>query len=113
MTTPELPAPASYPRTSRYHGVETAVHVTPDGRRIPHLRRRPLPPPESFTAIGEHVVSEGDRVDLLADRYLGDAGAWWRVADANPVLDPAELTATPGRVVRITLPAGVPGPARG
>jgi hypothetical protein len=97
------------PRTSRYFGVETAVRILPDGREVPYLRRRLLPRPERLALIAEHVVSEGERPDLLAHRYLGDAEQWWRIADANPVLDPRELTATPGRRLRITLPDGVPG----
>lgn len=115
MTNPldALPAPSAYPRTSRYHGVATAVHVTPDGRRVPYLRRRLLPRPTEFATIAEHVVNEGDRPDLVADNYLGDAEQWWRVADANAVLDPRELTATPGRRIRITLPQGVPGQVEG
>ncbi len=104
-----VPSPASYPRSSRYYGVPTAVHVTADGRRIPYLRRRLLPLPEEFVPISEHEVSVGDRPDLLAHRYLGDAESWWRIADANPVLDPSDLTATPGAKLRITLPQGVPG----
>jgi nucleoid-associated protein YgaU len=120
-----LPAPSPYPRTSRYFGVETAVWTPPDhaggtaapgsgpastraGDEIVYLRRRFVPQPGSFAAITEHVARDGDRLDLLAQRYLGDAEAWWRIADANPVLDPADLTATPGQRIRITLPAGVP-----
>jgi len=111
MTSPldVIPAPSQYPRTSRYHGIPTAVRTGPDGRQVTYLRRRLLPRPDSLTAIAEHVVAAGDRPDLLAFRYLGDAEQWWRIADANPVLHPDELTATPGRRVRITLPAGVPG----
>jgi nucleoid-associated protein YgaU len=98
-----------YPRTSRYHGVEVAVRVRADGSSVPYLRRRLLPQPSVFVAIGEHVVNEGDRVDALGFRYLGDAEQWWRIADANPVLDPRELTERPGTRIRITLPEGVPG----
>jgi hypothetical protein len=101
--------PSPYPRTSRYFGVETAVYSTPDGREVPYLRRRLLPQPAGFTTLVEHEVTQSDRVELLADRYLGDAELWWRVADANGVLDPAELTATPGRRIRVTLPEGVAG----
>ncbi len=103
--------PSPYPRTSRYHGVEVAVRTR--GRQVPYLRRRLLPRPGGFAAIGEHTVSAGDRPDLLAHQYLGDAEQWWRIADANPVLDPRELTGTPGRKVRITLPEGVPGVTHG
>lgn len=108
-----MPEPTAYPRTSRYYGVETAVHVGSDGRRIPYLRRRLLPDPAGFAVISEHVVSDNDRADLLADRHFGDAETWWRIADANPVLAPDELTGTPGQRLRITLPQGVPGPADG
>lgn len=108
-----VPSPTAYPRTSRYYGVDSAVHVSADGRRIPFLRRRLLPRAESFVTIAEHVVNDGDRADLLADRYFGDAETWWRIADANPVLDPRELTGDPGRRLRITLPQGVPGPVHG
>ena len=41
---------------------------------------------------------QGDRLDLLAARLLGDAELWWRIADANPELDPEELT-RPDRTV--------------
>jgi nucleoid-associated protein YgaU len=109
MTVSPLGAPSTYPRTSRYSGIDTAVYVQPDGTEVPYLRRRLLPPPQRLTDLTEHVVSAGDRPDLLAFRYLGDAEQWWRIADANPVLDPDDLTATPGRRLRITLPDGVPG----
>ncbi|MBC6463313.1 LysM domain-containing protein [Actinomadura sp. HBU206391] len=106
-----IPAPSPYPRTSRYYGIGTAVHTAPDGREVPYLRRRPLPQPTALAQIAEHVVTQADRSDLLANRYFGDAGLWWRIADANPVLHPRELTDTPGRRIRITLPEGVPGTA--
>lgn len=39
-------------------------------------------------AVGviEHVVREGDRLDLLARHYYGDDRLWWRILDANPDL---------------------------
>ncbi|RSM72385.1 hypothetical protein SAMN05661093_00055 [Kibdelosporangium aridum] len=86
----------TYPRTSRYFGIEPVVH---DG--IPCLPPRLLPrPPEETLAV--HEVREGDRADVLANRYIGDPEQWWRIADANPVLDPRDLTSTPGRRLRIT-----------
>lgn len=101
----------TYPRSSRYHGLDTAVYTEADGTPTPYLRRRLLPRPDSLTdaGTGGHVVRDGDRPDLVAARELGAADQWWQIADANPVLDPRELTATPGRVLRITLPGGVPG----
>ncbi len=32
---------------------------------------------------GYHTVVEGDRIDLLAHRYLGDVNLWWVIADYN------------------------------
>jgi hypothetical protein len=105
-----LPVPSVYPRTSRYFGIPTAVHTTSDGRQLPYLRRRLLPDPASLTEIGVHVVRAGDRADQLAHQGFGDVEQWFRLADANPVLHPDELTATPGRRLRLTLPAGIPAP---
>jgi hypothetical protein len=109
MTVSPVGGASTYPRTSRYYGIPTAVHTRPDGTEVPYLNRRLLPPPDRLTTLTEHAVSAGDRPDLLAYRYLGDAEQWWRIADANPVLNPDDLTATPGRRLRITLPDGVPG----
>jgi hypothetical protein len=109
-----IPAPSRYPRTSRYFDVATAVHRTSDGREIPYATRRLLAQPGTFTTLSRYQVREGDRLDVLANRQFGDAEQWWRLADPNPTLDPRDLTATPGRWLRITLPAGVPGaPAAG
>jgi hypothetical protein len=47
---------------------------------------------------------------VLGARHLGDAELWWRLADANGVVDPRDLTEPVGRRLRITLPEGVPGP---
>ncbi|AIR96868.1 LysM peptidoglycan-binding domain-containing protein [Streptomyces glaucescens] len=91
--------------TSRYHPLPTATHTLPDGRTVTHLRRRLLPQPERLADLGEHVVTAGDRLDLIAARWYGDPEQSWRIADANRALRPDELTAVPGRRLRITLPA--------
>jgi hypothetical protein len=104
-----IPQPSRYPPTSRYYGSAVNVLTAPDGTQIPYLARRLVPQPGSFTTIGQYAVVVGDRADLLAFRFLGDAGQWWQIADANPVLDPRDLTATPGLQIRITLSSGIPG----
>jgi nucleoid-associated protein YgaU len=94
---------------SRYRGVGVA-RLEPEGAEpIAYLRRRFVPAPERFTVVQEHSVVEGDRLDLLAARYLGDPELYWRLADANGVLRPDELVEEPGRKIAITLPEGVPG----
>jgi hypothetical protein len=102
---------AGFGPTSRYHAVDIATWTGPDGRTITYLRRRFVPPPESFAQVGEHVVAEGDRLDNLAAHYLGDPEQFWRICDANVALRPAELTDEIGRRLRITLPEGIPGPS--
>ncbi|MBT2382265.1 hypothetical protein [Streptomyces sp. ISL-11] len=94
--------------TSRYHGIATATWTSPDGRTVTYVRRRFLPRPEELAPLGEHVVVAGDRLDTIAARHYGDAEQSWRIADAHRVLRPEDLTGTPGRRLRITLPAGVP-----
>lgn len=105
-----LPAITNYPRSSRYHGVETAVHVTDDGREVPYLKRRLIPrqPTEETVENVPHTVSVGERLDLLAHHYFGTAAQWWRVADANATVDQRELTDTPGERINIPLPGGGP-----
>ena len=94
---------------SRYAAIETAQRVLPDGETVVYLRRRFVPQPDSFVLLQEHVVIEGERLDLLAFQYLGDPEAFWRLCDANNALHPGDLTEPPGRILRITLPAGIPG----
>lgn len=99
------------PPSSRYHGVGTAVMTGADGVPLAYLRRRFVPPPERFALLQEHVVVQGDRIDNLAHRYLGDPEQYWRICDANGALRPDQLTALAGTRLRITLPEGVPGAA--
>lgn len=124
-----------FPPTSRYYGIEVAI-ITVDGGSappvaIPFLRRRFLPQVESFATLHEYRVSAGDRPDLVAARELGDPEGYWRLCDANGAMHPDDLLGTQwrpldatasaepvpsdveiGRTVRVTLPAGVPPPAR-
>ncbi len=97
------------PPTSRYYGLPTATVTGADGEPVVYLRRRFLPSPDRFALLREYVVSEEDRLDLVAGTQLGDPEAFWRVADANGAMRPEALTEVPGRRLRITLPEGIPG----
>ena len=98
-----------FPPTSRYANLSTATLEVSLGRTVVYLRRRFVPPPESFSLLLEHVVAQGDRLDNLTARYLGDPEQFWRVCDANGAMRPDELTEEIGRRLRITLPEGIPG----
>jgi hypothetical protein len=102
-----------FPPNSRYADTPVAVLETPGERSIVHLRRRFVPPPERFALLQEHTVVQGDRPDTLAARLIGDPELYWRLCDANGVMRPCELTGTPGRKLRVTLPEGIPGGAGG
>lgn len=105
-----LDVPAA-PPGSRYAAVGTGSFTTPDGREILYLLRRFPSDPARLATIGFATVTEGDRPDLLAHRHLGDSSAWWRIADAHLLFDPAQLTAEPGSLVRLTLPEGIMAPS--
>jgi len=99
----------NFPPTSRYAGIDLATLELPDGTRQVYLRRRFLPPSSRFAVLRMHIVADGERVDRLSAQELGDPTAFWRIADANDVMRPDELTETVGGAVRITLPEGIPG----
>jgi nucleoid-associated protein YgaU len=98
-----------FPPGSRYRGVPLARLERPGEDAIVYLRRRFVPPPEHFAVVGEHTVVQGDRLDNLAARYLGDPELFWRLCDANGALRPNELIEEIGRRLALTLPEGVPG----
>ena len=96
--------------TSRYAKLETAaIAVTnADGsaRVVRYVRRRFVPAPEGMVTLAEHIVVQNDRLDRITARFLGDPLQFWRICDANNVLNSAELTETVGRTVRVALPQG-------
>lgn len=98
-------APAD--RTSRYYGLGTAVWTRPDGAEVRYLQRRIIPQPDQYSTMQQYVVVEGDRIDNVANLRMGDPLLYWILCDANAATDPDALVAEPGRVLRITLPAGI------
>jgi nucleoid-associated protein YgaU len=101
--------PRPFPPNSRYNGVLVVTHVMPDGRVVACLGRRFVPPPERFATLATHAVVEGDRLDNLAARHLGDPEQYWKLGDANGAIRPDHLIETPGRRLRIPLPEGILG----
>ena len=92
---------------SRYRGIELRTGQDASGRPVVYVARRFLPQPDSLAEVGSVKVKAFDRLDLIAAQQVGDARWWWRLADANGAIDPAELTAEPGRALRLTLPQGM------
>ncbi|MDG4861288.1 hypothetical protein P8605_24450 [Streptomyces sp. T-3] len=103
-----IPGAHPYPRSSRYHDAEIGIHRQADGTEVRYTKRRLLPPLPHESDTQPHTVSTGERPDLLGQRYFGDPGQWWQIADANPVIDPVELTAEAGQEIDIPLAGGFP-----
>jgi len=101
----------SFPTDSRYYASPTLTYTTPDGQMITYLARRIVPQPGSpnFATIATHTVLQGDRLDLIAAKYLGDPLMYWLICDANGAIDPEKLVETQGSVLNITTPQGIPG----
>lgn len=98
-----------FPTSSRYANVQVATLQTKDGNLTVFLRRRFVPQAEKFALLQEYTVTQGDRIDNLAARLIGDPEQFWQLCDSNGAMQPEELTATPGRKLRVTLPEGIPG----
>ena len=97
--------------TSRYVTCEDAILTTNDGdshrRGILYKKRRFLPDARKMPLLQERVIAAGDRLDLIASQYIGDAEQYWRICDANnSVMHPLEITNEPGSVIRIGLSEG-------
>lgn len=93
-----------FDHTSRYYNLATAHFVAPDGEAVPYKTRRFLPRGASMPLLAEATVRAGDRLDLITARTLGDPEQFWRVADANEAMNPFDLTAEPGRALRVPVP---------
>lgn len=93
-----------FDHTSRYFGIPVAKTTLPDRRAVAYLTRRFVPDRRGGEVLAEVAVIEGDRLDLITARTLGDPLQFWRVADSNDALNPFDLAATPGRRVRVTMP---------
>jgi hypothetical protein len=100
---------AMFAINSRYLNTSTAVYESATGRQYAYLTRRFVPPPENFALFQLHAVTGGERLDNITAQFLGDPEQYWRVCDANRAMHPRELTDTVGRLLRITLPEGIPG----
>ncbi len=75
---------------SRYHGVPVYDAADAGGAVHPTIGMRPAPPGPA-AALYQHIVVGDQSLEYLAWRYLGSSQAWWRIADANPLVFPLDL----------------------
>ena len=99
----------AFPVNSRYANTEVKKLLAADSTEIAYLARRFAPLPQTLVLQQWYTVTQGDRLDNIAARFVGDPEQFWRICDANAALRPEALTETEGRKLRITLPDGIPG----
>jgi hypothetical protein len=106
-----LVPPVTFPTNSRYYGFSTMTYTDPSGNMFTYLARRMVPQPgaPNYATVATHTVKQGDRLDTVAAKYLGDPLMYWLICDANGAIRPNQLVETPGKVLNITTPQGVPG----
>lgn len=65
-------------------------------------QRRSRPEPEPRADEQMYTVQEGDTLSSIAERLLGDEKQWVAIAQANPLVDPAQLRV--GEEIRVPSP---------
>ena len=95
-----------FSRASRYFSIEIAKYTTAGQREIAYLRRRFLPSSAGAVIFAEHKVVEGDRLDNVTAKHLGDPEQFWRVCDVNEAMRPDELTDEIERWLKMPMPMG-------
>ena len=79
---------------------------------IPYLQRRIVPQPgaPNYATVNQYTVQQGDRLDRIAAKYLGDPLLAWLICDANGAIRPVRSGVDAGhRAWPSPLPQGVPG----
>lgn len=99
--------PASpYSDSSRYRDVPLTTQTLPDGRVVAYGRRRFIAQRADIALAAMHLVRGAERPDGLAHQHYQQALLQWRIADGNAVIDPFELTDTPGTRIAIPVAPG-------
>lgn len=90
--------------SSRYAKIEVATFTPPDGRSVPYLLRRFVPDSAAMPLLVQVTTVQGDRLDNITARTLGAPEQFWLVCDANNTMNPIDLVAEAGRVLRVPMP---------
>jgi hypothetical protein len=87
----------------RYEKSPKQTYVSPGGTTVVYLAPRMLSlTPAATTATTRIGDGEINRLDLVANRTLGNPLLAWRIADVNNAMNPFDLCGTAGR--RIDVP---------
>lgn len=93
-----------FDRRSRYYELEDLRYRDGDSRTIVYKSRRFLSREKNRSVWWEIETNDTDRPDLVAARTLQRSELFWRICDANGVMNPFELTERSGRKVRVLTP---------
>lgn len=81
--------------TSRSRYVDGRIVPQSDGE-VAAYRSFPNVPSDQIV----YTWNQSDRLDRVADRYLGAPGFWWKIMDANPMIQ-SPYDIRPGMQIRI------------
>ncbi|QAU25407.1 LysM domain-containing protein [Dyella sp. M7H15-1] len=87
-------------------------YTLPDGAQVMYLARRIVPKASIYPSVQSYAIVDGDRLDNLSAKCLGDPLLYWMICDANSDTDPDALTAQVGCSILIPYSAGIPPGAR-
>ena len=85
-------------RGSRYANVGESQITDGRGREIRYKKIRFIP---ETRAQLSHILSDGERLDHLAQRFYQNPELFWRICDTNLALWPDDLIAEAGRTILI------------
>jgi hypothetical protein len=82
---------------SRYAELTTYTVKDHRGRTVVVV---PVPDAPDQTALGIYLMRQGQRIDHLAWKYLGDPAGFWRICEINDAMLPEALT----EATQVTIP---------
>jgi len=82
---------------SRYANLPLRTVTDRRGRQVAIV---PVPPAPDQTLRGLHQRRQGQRLDHLAQQYLKEATAFWRICEINDAMTPDAIT----EVAEIAIP---------
>jgi hypothetical protein len=96
-----------FEHTSRYFALPNKTYTIRTGREIAYKTRRFLPRGDRMDTLLELTINQGDRLDLIAARTLGDSTQFWQICDANNVMYPDDIIDGVGETIRVAVPQGL------